>query len=178
MLQAEGSALLLDLPQELSLGSRLPEVPVLLLVLPILEHAGKQLEQMKRAEPTAPAVSCAVTVQELGGVGIPVIGSSVQPTQREGEIPLDFLPDKIELSELVFRVVASVLCRKLEEPDRIRNTFTCFFRQINLRCEGCGKRILCLCRRLQTGQRRVKVPGKVLAAIEQLPVQITITCSS
>ena len=93
MLQAEGSALLFDLPQELSLGPGLPEVPVLPLVLPILEHTGKQLEQLKRTEPTAPAVSCAVTVQELGRIGIPVIGSSVQPTQCEGEIPLDLLEE-------------------------------------------------------------------------------------
>ena len=91
MLQAVSLTFFFYLLQQLPLSFHEPDVPILVF-LPPLEGPGQLLEETQGSKRTAPEPARMITVEELGGVLIPVIRCLVQPVQCPWDILGGLLP--------------------------------------------------------------------------------------
>ena len=93
----------------------------------------------KRRRPIAVGLN---TVQELLGILIAMLHCGGQIGDGFFIIPLDLFPVEINLSELVFRIVVSVLCGNFEVTDCPKNILEFRFRESKLSGKICGIGIL------------------------------------
>ena len=130
MLEAEGLFFLVDLPLELPVnGSGLS---FLLIVKLILNHSAQMMQESNRSKHRRPIAVGLNAVQELLGILIAMLRCGGQISDGFFIIPFDLFSVEINLSELVFCIVVSVLRGNFEVTDCPKDIFDISIRQPNL----------------------------------------------
>ena len=132
--------LLVDLPLEFSVNDS--GLSFLLIVKLILNHPAQMMQEPDRAKCCRPIAVGLNTVQELLGILIAMLRCGGQIGDSFFIIPLDLFSVEINLSELVFRIVVSVLCGNLGVTDCPKNILEFRFRESELSGKICGIGIL------------------------------------
>ena len=107
--------LLVDLPLELAVDAA--HLFLTLIFQAVLEHTGKVMEQSDRSHRRRPVFIALYAVQELLGVLVAMLGSRGQIGNGFFVVTLDLSTVEVQLSELVFGVVVTVLRGDLEVLD-------------------------------------------------------------
>ena len=116
MLETVSLLLLVDLPLEFPINGT--GFSFLVIVELVLDHPAQMMQEPDRAHCRRPIAVGANTVQKLLGIRIAVLRCGGQIGDGLFVILLDLFAIEIEFSELVFRIVVSILHGNLKVTDR------------------------------------------------------------
>ena len=140
MLEAVGLFLLVDLPLEFPVNGS--GFSFLLIVKLIMNHPAQMMQEPNHSKRRRPIAVGLNAVQELLSILIPMLRCGGQIGEGFFIIPLDLFSVEINLSELVFCIVVSVLRSNFEVTDCPKDIFDFSIRQPDLSCKIGGIGIL------------------------------------